>query len=411
VTTVLETPPLAPPEPKSKKNNTAHLKAIPETRELRDRIRDAAHAFVKTLDRSKPLIRDDGKRYAEELLKSLNLGEQYMGFALVAVANEFWREQVAAIPFNRRLLLLPHCLKNAEGCPADYDEFGLECKKCGACSIADFRGLADEMGYKVLVAEGSPIVLKIIVSGYVDAIVGVAWLNVLEKAIDKILLAGIPCIAAVATEQRHRHAGNAREQDLVDRLFEHVQARDADDRIDVARHDDLQHDRRAFAHQHLVAELFGLRAEVADVACPALLAVEAELVVVRGAALRVLQAVRKQHEAAVERNGRDLFAPELVREHHHRACTAQSAHLVRQTLLVRLREPTARVCGEVAGVRCGIVRGIEVDEVPRPEALRRDAEKQARGRFPGCAGHHVGVDHRQSVRCGTRPVQDRGSAG
>src|SRR5204863_5204727 len=36
---------------------------------------------------------------------------------------------------------------------------------------------------------------KIIVSGYVDAIVGVACLNVLEKAIDKILLAGIPCMA------------------------------------------------------------------------------------------------------------------------------------------------------------------------------------------------------------------------
>src|SRR5204862_6942568 len=96
---------------------------------------------------------------------------------------------------SRRLFLLPHCLKHAEGCPADYDEFGLDCKKCGACSIADFRGMAEELGYKVLVAEGSPIVLKIIVSGHVDAITGVACLNVLEKAVDKILLAGIPCVA------------------------------------------------------------------------------------------------------------------------------------------------------------------------------------------------------------------------
>ncbi len=54
---------------------------------------------------------------------------------------------------------------------------------------------AESLGYKVLVAEGSPLVLKIIVGGYVDAIVGVACLNVLEKAIDKILLAGIPCMA------------------------------------------------------------------------------------------------------------------------------------------------------------------------------------------------------------------------
>ena len=114
---------------------------------------------------------------------------------MVMLSSEFWREQVAAIPYSRRLLLLPHCLKHAEGCPADYDEFGLDCRQCGACSIADFRARAEDLGYKVLVAEGSPIVLKIIIGGYVDAILGVACLNVLEKAIDKIFLAGIPCMA------------------------------------------------------------------------------------------------------------------------------------------------------------------------------------------------------------------------
>ena len=114
---------------------------------------------------------------------------------MVILASEFWHDQVAHIPPSRRLFLLPHCLKHAQGCPADYDQFGLDCKTCGACSIAYFRSMAEEMGYKVLVAEGSPIVLKIIVSGHVDAIVGVACLNVLEKAIDKILLAGIPCMA------------------------------------------------------------------------------------------------------------------------------------------------------------------------------------------------------------------------
>jgi len=195
VTSVLETRPEAPPEPKSKKASTSHLKVIPETREMRDRIRAAAHDFVKTISRSQPLNRDDGRRFSLALLQTLGLGEQYLGFTLVAIANEFWRDHVASIPFNRRLLLLPHCLKNAEGCPADYDEFGLDCKKCGACSVADFKVKAEELGYKVLVSEGTPIVLKIIVSGHVDAIVGVACLNVLEKAFDKILLSGIPCIA------------------------------------------------------------------------------------------------------------------------------------------------------------------------------------------------------------------------
>ena len=181
---------------KSKKPSTSHLKVVPESRELRDRVRAAAADFARPLDRSAPLTRPRLQKMGEDLLAGMGLGEQYLGFTMVALTNEFWREQVSAVDFKRRLLLLPHCLKHAEGCPADYDEFGLDCRKCGACSVADFKTKAEDLGYKVLVSEGTPIVLKIIVSGHVDAIVGVACLNVLEKALDKILLAGVPCVAA-----------------------------------------------------------------------------------------------------------------------------------------------------------------------------------------------------------------------
>jgi geranylgeranyl pyrophosphate synthase len=196
VATVAE--PIAEPATpkKEKRPSTSHLKVVPESRELRDRIRTEASILGKTLDRSAPLTKQGLRDLAEGLLKHMGLGEQYLGFTMVALSNEFWREQVQAVDFKRRLLLLPHCLKHAEGCPADYDEFGLDCKKCGACSVADFKVKAEELGYKVLVSEGTPIVLKIIVSGHVDAIVGVACLNVLEKALDKVLLAGVPCVAA-----------------------------------------------------------------------------------------------------------------------------------------------------------------------------------------------------------------------
>ncbi len=179
-----------------KRPNTAHLRAVPETRELRDRLRTEAGRFCAALDRSRPLSRQLLQQMGEDLLQHLELPEQYLGFAMVCISNEFWREQVQGIPFHRRLLLLPHCLKNAEGCPADYDEFGLDCRKCGACSVADFKVKAENLGYKVLVSEGTPIVLKIIVSGHIDAIVGVACLNVLEKALDKVLIAGVPSVAA-----------------------------------------------------------------------------------------------------------------------------------------------------------------------------------------------------------------------
>jgi geranylgeranyl pyrophosphate synthase len=180
---------------RSKRRQTAHLKLVPEPRELRDELQARCVALAAKLDKSRPLTKDEMEQLARGLLTEAGQPEGFVGWTMVVLASEFYKEQVAAIPPSRRLFLLPHCLKHAEGCPADYDEFGLECKKCGACSIADFRSTAEAQGYKVLVAEGSPIVLKIIVSGHVDAIVGVACLNVLEKAIDKILLAGIPCMA------------------------------------------------------------------------------------------------------------------------------------------------------------------------------------------------------------------------
>ena len=174
---------------------TSHLKLVPPTSELREQIRQQCQKLAAVIDKSNPLSKEKLEGHARQILTELKQPEGYVGWTMVLLSSEFWREQVAATPYSRRLLLLPHCLKHAEGCPADYDEFGLDCRQCGACSIADFRARAEDLGYKVLVAEGSPIVLKIIIGGYVDAILGVACLNVLEKAIDKILLAGIPCMA------------------------------------------------------------------------------------------------------------------------------------------------------------------------------------------------------------------------
>ena len=180
---------------RSRRRKTAHLKMVPDTKDAREALRLRCREVAATLSRDVPPSKDELEAICRQLLTEQNLPEGFLGWTMVVLSSEFWEDSIKSIPYNRRLFLLPHCLKHAEGCPADYDEFGLACKTCGACSIADFRGAAEELGYKVLVAEGSPIVLKIIVSGHVDAIVGVACLNVLEKAIDKIMLAGIPCMA------------------------------------------------------------------------------------------------------------------------------------------------------------------------------------------------------------------------
>ncbi len=183
------------PEGRPARRKTSHLKDVPDTLELRESLRARCADIAARIDRATPMTKDEMEQVARRALEEADLPEAYLGWMMVMISSEFWKDSLAAVPPERRLFLLPHCLKHAEGCPAEYDQFGMNCKECGACSIADFRGLAEEMGYRVLVAEGSPVVMKIIVGGYVDAVVGVACLNVLEKAIDKVLLAGIPCMA------------------------------------------------------------------------------------------------------------------------------------------------------------------------------------------------------------------------
>ena len=183
------------PVKRRKRKSTSHLKDVPATLAEREAIKAATEKLAETLNKSQPFTKDELEQHGRKLLVDMDLPERFLGFTMVLIGNFFWKRQFLATPFEKRLLLLPHCLKHAAGCPAEYSEFGLECEKCGACSIADYKVRAEQLGYKVLVAEGSPIVLKIIVEGYVDAILGVACLNVLEKAIDKVLIAGVPSYA------------------------------------------------------------------------------------------------------------------------------------------------------------------------------------------------------------------------
>jgi len=171
------------------------LKRVPATRDARTRIRQRAGKMASELGKARPLDKHELETRSRLILEELGEPEDYLGWTMVALASAFWRDQVAATPYGRRLLLLPHCLRNVEACPAHYNELGLLCKRCGACSLRDLGERAERLGYNVLVAEGSPAVMQIILGGHADALIGVSCLDVLERSFEKIVLAGIPCMA------------------------------------------------------------------------------------------------------------------------------------------------------------------------------------------------------------------------
>jgi geranylgeranyl pyrophosphate synthase len=169
---------------------------IPATREERERVRMLAQRYVARVKPVIPLSLEELKSHADRMIASNpSLDAQHRDYIAVIVNSEANREALAPIPYERRLLLLPKCLRVEDRCPAPFDEFGLLCKQCGLCTIQDLQNEAEKLGYAVLTAEGSALVMAIIQTGKIDAIVGVSCLSVLEKAFPYMEAAAIPGVA------------------------------------------------------------------------------------------------------------------------------------------------------------------------------------------------------------------------
>ncbi len=192
-------------------------KTVPSERSIRERLRLASEEEAFHLPRSRPPAYRELERLAWKIL-SENVPPQsaqtlplaatwntYHGWTMVMLASAFWRTTISTVPYARRVLLLPHCLRDSAKCPAKFSPRELLCQECGACELGRLRHAAQARGYQVLIAEGSPAVIDLILHGEADALLGVACLDSLEKAFDRILVAGIPCAAVPLHEATCTH--------------------------------------------------------------------------------------------------------------------------------------------------------------------------------------------------------------
>ncbi|MHC4552652.1 MAG: polyprenyl synthetase family protein [Planctomycetota bacterium] len=168
---------------------------VPVDRQDRLRLRECLRNYIADNQLIAPVSLSDLKKHASQVLKQSDLGEDYQPYAVVLLNNELWRDGLMKIPFDKRLLLLPQCLKHSQSCPAEIDHLGLICKHCGRCVIDRMTRRAEELGYAVLIAEGSPVVMAMIESGQVQATLGVSCLSVLERVFPYMEAAAVPGVA------------------------------------------------------------------------------------------------------------------------------------------------------------------------------------------------------------------------
>ena len=152
---------------------------------------NAVNELVTERELSPPLSLEE----LEELANEFDCPQEQHKWLMIMLNNAVWRDTVAAVPFHRRIFLLPQCLRSAENCKAQIDEFGLLCDECGGCVIGPLQQEAENLGMMALVAEGSTVVAGIIENGGADAVIGVSCLDALEKAFPYMVNHAVPGMA------------------------------------------------------------------------------------------------------------------------------------------------------------------------------------------------------------------------
>ena len=108
-------------------------------------------------------------------------------------------------------------------------------------------------------------------------------------------------VAAAVAQQRHGHARDAGQEDLVEGLLQRVQAGHAQDRVDVPVEDDPHHGRRALGDHHPVALLLAHARRPVRLQAPQSRQSRPSCVVLGRAGVGVAQAMRQQQQPAIGR--------------------------------------------------------------------------------------------------------------
>ncbi len=168
---------------------------IPSSPDVRNRLRNEIDAFIGSRSFRPPVSMEQLSEIADQLIREQALDPGIKGWIMVEAHNCVWRDTVASIPYDKRILLLPQCLRHAGKCEAEIDELGLLCHRCHQCTIPDLQDQAESLGMMSLVAEGFTAVMGLIENRVVDTVIGVSCLASLEKAFPLMVDHAVPGLA------------------------------------------------------------------------------------------------------------------------------------------------------------------------------------------------------------------------
>jgi geranylgeranyl diphosphate synthase type II len=182
-------------QPKPPASSAAVLvEQVPAAKSVRDRLRALAADLVASWSGDVPptAVKTAAglRKQAELLVRRCQAQPEYVGWTMVAILSEYWRDRIASATSGRRLLLLPDC---PHATRVDQETPAV----CGpACGIGTLWAAAHDSGWVVSRTDQAVAAIGGLLTGQYQGILGVARLPDLEKAFAMLPAFSLP-VAAV----------------------------------------------------------------------------------------------------------------------------------------------------------------------------------------------------------------------
>lgn len=109
----------------------------------------------------------------KSILKFLKVDDLIIDRLSIDFRNQLNKKSFEKLDAKDTILILPHCLR-ANNCPAKLGYSGLECIKCGKCSIGTFQEICDLKEIGIYVVPGSTFIKHVIKQRPFKGVIGVA---------------------------------------------------------------------------------------------------------------------------------------------------------------------------------------------------------------------------------------------
>ena len=119
------------------------------------------------------------------------LDDRIISNMIIDVRNILYRDQFESVPYEKRAIFAPQCLRNPK-CPAPLTSEGIMCINCGRCGLGSLKEEAEQVGSLFFIAPGSSLINRMVKKYGPEAILGIGCHLEVKEGIQLIRKAGLP---------------------------------------------------------------------------------------------------------------------------------------------------------------------------------------------------------------------------